>query len=159
MSLKDDKQQNTQIELDFSSALTGAAREAGRERAEPSGAMTGTENPPRIPSLVAECWRNHLEPPCTDPYARWCGRGRRVTAAPMPINVTQCYANRKKSALRNRCRALARPAIPPFSSHGWPAPLPSYFVRLLFAISARTSRNRLCPSAIGWIGSCCMSTQ
>jgi|HubBroStandDraft_4_1064222.scaffolds.fasta_scaffold3190794_1 hypothetical protein len=21
-----------------------------------------------------------------DPYARWCGRGRRVTAAPMPIN-------------------------------------------------------------------------
>jgi hypothetical protein len=27
---------------------------------------------------------NRLEPPCTDPYARWCGRGRRVTAAPMP---------------------------------------------------------------------------
>src|SRR5262245_8504641 len=30
------------------------------------------------------CRRNLLEPPCTDPYARWCGRGRRVTAAPMP---------------------------------------------------------------------------
>src|SRR5207237_5481406 len=28
-----------------------------------------------------------LEPPCTDPYARWCGRGRRVTAAPMPITA------------------------------------------------------------------------
>jgi hypothetical protein len=27
----------------------------------------------------------NLEPPCTDPYARWYGRGRRVTAAPMPI--------------------------------------------------------------------------
>src|SRR2546428_610556 len=27
-----------------------------------------------------------LEPPCTDPYARWCGRGRWVTAAPIPIN-------------------------------------------------------------------------
>jgi hypothetical protein len=26
-----------------------------------------------------------IEPPCTDPYARWCGRGRRVAAAPMPI--------------------------------------------------------------------------
>jgi hypothetical protein len=26
-----------------------------------------------------------LEPPCTDPYARWCGRGQRATAAPMPI--------------------------------------------------------------------------
>src|SRR5215471_5327497 len=25
------------------------------------------------------------EPPCTDPYARWCGRGRRVTAAPIPM--------------------------------------------------------------------------
>jgi len=22
------------------------------------------------------------KPPCTDPYARWCGRGRWVTAAP-----------------------------------------------------------------------------
>ena len=28
-----------------------------------------------------------IEPPCTDPYARWCGRGQRATAAPMPINV------------------------------------------------------------------------
>jgi hypothetical protein len=28
---------------------------------------------------------NHLEPPCTDPYALWCGSGRRVTAASMPI--------------------------------------------------------------------------
>ena len=27
-----------------------------------------------------------LEPPCTDPFARWCGRGQRATAAPMPIN-------------------------------------------------------------------------
>src|SRR5688500_4475507 len=31
------------------------------------------------------CRHNELEPPCTDPYARWCGRGRWVTAAPMPI--------------------------------------------------------------------------
>ncbi len=30
---------------------------------------------------------NDLEPPCTDPYARWCGRGRRATAAPMPIRM------------------------------------------------------------------------
>jgi len=32
-----------------------------------------------------KCRRNHLEPPYTDPYVRWCGRGRRATAAPMPI--------------------------------------------------------------------------
>jgi len=31
MSLKDDKQQNIQMELDFSLALTGEAREAGRD--------------------------------------------------------------------------------------------------------------------------------
>jgi len=44
MSLKDDKQQNIQMQLDFSSALTGEAREAGREGTESSGAMNGTEN-------------------------------------------------------------------------------------------------------------------
>jgi hypothetical protein len=38
-----------------------------------------------LPALVDGCKRNQLEPPCTDPYARWCGRGRRATAAPMPI--------------------------------------------------------------------------
>src|SRR5215471_17610655 len=34
MSLTDDKQQNIQMELDFSSALTGEARDAGREETE-----------------------------------------------------------------------------------------------------------------------------
>ena len=45
MSLKDEKQQNIQSELDFSSALTGESRDAGRKGAESSGAMNGTENP------------------------------------------------------------------------------------------------------------------
>src|ERR1039457_3493588 len=45
MNLKDDKQQNIQMQLDFSSALTGEAREAGREGTEASGARNGTENP------------------------------------------------------------------------------------------------------------------
>ena len=45
MSLKDDKQQNIQIELDFSSALTGEAREAGREETESSGAANGHRKP------------------------------------------------------------------------------------------------------------------
>src|ERR1035437_3517450 len=62
MSLKDDKQQNTQIELDFSSALTGEAREAGREGAEPSGAITGTENPASTNRLMeAVCERENLK--------------------------------------------------------------------------------------------------
>src|SRR5439155_16637083 len=62
MSLKDDKQQNIQIELDFSSALTGEAREAGREGTESSGAMSGTENPASTNRLMEEvCERENLK--------------------------------------------------------------------------------------------------
>src|SRR3974377_846941 len=62
MSLKDDKQQNIQIELDFSSALTGEAREAGREGAEASGATNGTENPASTNRLMeAVCERENLK--------------------------------------------------------------------------------------------------
>jgi hypothetical protein len=46
MSLKDDKQQNIQIELDFSSALTGEAREVGREETESPGATVGPKTQP-----------------------------------------------------------------------------------------------------------------
>src|SRR6266581_3454720 len=62
MSLKDDKQQNVQIELDFSSALTGEAREAGREGTEASGATSGTENPASTNRLMeAVCERENLK--------------------------------------------------------------------------------------------------
>ena len=62
MSLKDDKQQNIQIELDFSSALTGEAREAGREGTEPSGATSGSENPASTNRLMeAVCERENLK--------------------------------------------------------------------------------------------------
>jgi RNA-directed DNA polymerase len=52
MSLQDDKQQNIQMELDFSSALTGEAREAGREETESSGVTNGTENPASTKRLM-----------------------------------------------------------------------------------------------------------
>ena len=62
MSLKDDKQQNIQIELDFSSALTGEAREAGREGTESSGATNGTENPASTNRMMEEvCERENLK--------------------------------------------------------------------------------------------------
>src|ERR1700732_338841 len=62
MSLKDDKQQNIQIQLDFSSALTGEAREAGREGTESSGAMNGTESPASTNRLMeAVCERENLK--------------------------------------------------------------------------------------------------
>src|ERR1700751_4160145 len=62
MNLKDDKQQNIQMQLDFSLALTGEAREAGREGTEASGAMKGTENPASTNRLMEEvCERENLK--------------------------------------------------------------------------------------------------
>ena len=62
MSLKDDKQQNIQMELDFSSALTGEAREAGREETESPGVTNGPESPARTNRLMEEvCERENLK--------------------------------------------------------------------------------------------------
>jgi RNA-directed DNA polymerase len=62
MSLKDDQQRNIQLELDFSSAPTGEAREAGREETESSGATNGTENPASTNRLMEEvCERDNLK--------------------------------------------------------------------------------------------------
>src|SRR5271169_4017246 len=62
MSLKDDKQQNIQIELDFSAEPTGEAREVGREGAESSGARNGPENPASTNRLMEEvCERENLK--------------------------------------------------------------------------------------------------
>ena len=62
MNLKDDKQENTQIELDFSSEPTGEAREAGREETESSGARNGAENPASTNRLMeAVCERENLK--------------------------------------------------------------------------------------------------
>ena len=54
MNLKDDTQQKIQMQLDFSSALTGESREAGREGTESSGAMNGTESPASTNRLMEE---------------------------------------------------------------------------------------------------------
>ena len=62
MSLKDDKQQNIQAQLDFSSAPTGEAREAGREEIESSGVTSGPENPASTNRLMEEvCERENLK--------------------------------------------------------------------------------------------------
>ena len=62
MNLKDDKQRNIQMELDFSSAVTGEAREAGREETEAPGAMNGTESPASTNRWMEEvCERENLK--------------------------------------------------------------------------------------------------
>ena len=62
MSLKDDKQQNIQTQLDFSFALTGEAREASREGTESSGAMNGPESRAETDRPMEEvCQRENLK--------------------------------------------------------------------------------------------------
>src|SRR5258705_9951288 len=62
MNLKDDKQRNIQMELDFSSALTGEAREAGREETESPGVTNGPESPARTNRSMEEvCERENLK--------------------------------------------------------------------------------------------------
>src|SRR5215471_251592 len=62
MSLKDDKQQNVQMKLDFSSVLTGEAREAGREETESAGTTNGTERPASTCRLMEEvCEQENLK--------------------------------------------------------------------------------------------------
>ena len=54
MSLKDDKQQNIQMQLDFPDALSGEAREDGREETESPSAASGNERPARTDRLMEE---------------------------------------------------------------------------------------------------------
>ena len=62
MSLRDDKQQNLQLELDFSSALTGETREVAREETESLMATSGSESPARTNRLMEEvCERENLK--------------------------------------------------------------------------------------------------
>src|SRR5499425_3376442 len=62
MSLKDDKQQNIPKQRDFSDALTGEARETGREETESPSAASGNERPARTDRLMEEiCERENLK--------------------------------------------------------------------------------------------------
>jgi RNA-directed DNA polymerase len=62
VNLQDDRQQNIQLELDFSPALTSETRTAGREETESSGAMNGTETPASANRLMEEvCERENLK--------------------------------------------------------------------------------------------------
>ena len=64
MSLKDDKQQNIQMKLDFSSALTGAARGVAGEETESLRATSGSESPAKTDRLMEEvCERGNLKQP------------------------------------------------------------------------------------------------
>ena len=72
------KRQNNQQELALEPKDRGEAPARGDEETEPFMAKSATENP-------AFSRLNSIEPPCTDPYARWCGRGGAERLPPIPI--------------------------------------------------------------------------
>jgi RNA-directed DNA polymerase len=62
MSLTDDKQQNIQMQLDFSAAPAGEARLDSREETESSGTANGPENPANTIRMMEEvCERENLK--------------------------------------------------------------------------------------------------
>jgi RNA-directed DNA polymerase len=62
VSLKDDKQQNIQMQLDFSPAPTGETRKTGGEETESAGVTNGTERPANTNRLMEEvCERGNLK--------------------------------------------------------------------------------------------------
>src|SRR5499425_929762 len=62
MSLKDDTQQNIQIQLDVSSGPTGEARQVGGRETESSRTTNGSESPARTDRLMEEvCERENLK--------------------------------------------------------------------------------------------------
>src|SRR6201981_714082 len=84
MSLKDDKQQNIQMELDFCSRLWGAARGVAGEETESSVETSGSESPARTNRLMEEvCERENLK------EALRQGEGNKGTAGGDGITVNQ----------------------------------------------------------------------
>src|SRR5580658_5774190 len=62
MSLRNDRQQNIQLELDFSPTPAGEAREAGREETESLPTMNDPESPASMNRLMEEvCERENLK--------------------------------------------------------------------------------------------------
>ena len=78
--------QNHQLMLPFTEVEAGEARGNHRQGAEAPTAAYETE-PPVSSTQAINAWGDTqpTEPPCTDPYARWCGRGRAARPAPIPI--------------------------------------------------------------------------
>src|SRR6267142_6709360 len=87
MNLESDKRLNIQLRLDFSSAPTGEARQALREDIESLSVVHESERPANTSRIISSKRVSVLlEPPYTDPYVRWCGRGGAARLPPIPIN-------------------------------------------------------------------------
>jgi hypothetical protein len=108
MSLTDDTQQHIQTRLDFSPALTGEARKAGREGTESFGARNGPESPASTNQLMEEvCERENLTEALWRVKARSRvpqSRGWRSRREPRRMSI----AHRGRPLATTHKRAIAR---------------------------------------------------
>ena len=83
--LRGDRRPKIQERLAFLTEGRGEASDADQEGTESLLAKRDTQSP-----ATGESHRrplNSIEPPCTDPYARWCGRGGAARLPPIPISA------------------------------------------------------------------------
>ena len=71
-----DRQPNNQLQLAFDLSPTGETREQTSEGTESAVTEHSTESPTDAEHNLKCAWQRvePAEPPCTDPYARWCDR-------------------------------------------------------------------------------------
>src|SRR5262245_22049982 len=112
MSLKDDKQQNTQKQLDFPAAPTGESREAGREETESSMASNGPESPARTDRLMEEiCEPENLKEALRQVKANKGSAGiDRMTVGQLADSVEAALASYSGTAVEWNLRAEAGPS-------------------------------------------------
>src|SRR6267142_7030418 len=91
----------SQRKLTSGTGTTGEARNADIEASE-ARAAKATSNARR--SLIA----SSVEPPDTDPYVRWCGRGGVVRRPPIPILRCQSHM-RHPGDLARGCSGTVAP--------------------------------------------------
>ena len=75
---------NNQLTLPFMQESEGETQLLLQQGTEASNTSPCTKARPQWRSM-RQSEQNFVEPPCTDPYARWCGRGRSARTAPIPI--------------------------------------------------------------------------
>src|SRR5208283_1992431 len=64
----------------------------GADRVKPERNLEAAKPPSAKcdPNLRPPSWAQVTEPPYTDPYVRWCGRGGAVRLPPIPIRARYC---------------------------------------------------------------------
>ena len=84
---------NNQLTLPFMQESEGETQLLLQQGTEASNTSPCTKARPQWRSM-RQSEQNFVEPPCTDPYARWCGRGRSARTAPIPIRAVKRVCER-----------------------------------------------------------------